>query len=252
MKKQEVSFKSDTLSLYGELYFPDKMGHSPKTLIICHGIPAVPHNPSERGYAILAEKFCDNGFATLIFNFRGAGKSQGNFDLMGWTEDLKSAIDFLYSIAELKKSRLSLLGFSGGAAVSICVAADDPRVSAVVTLACPAAFDFLQPGKAHELIAYFRKIGIIRDADFPPSREDWLERFAAVSPLNCIPRVSPRPLLLIHGDQDNTVPLDNARTLYEQAKEPKELVIIPGAGHRLRLEEKAVAIALNWLKTKNG
>ena len=248
MKKQEVSFKSDNLDLYGELYFPTTTNPSKPALIICHGIPAVPHNPAERGYAVLAEKFCANGFITFIFNFRGSGQSQGNFDLSGWTQDLKAAIDFLYSFDEVKKSKLAVIGSSGGAAVSICVAASDPRISSVVTLACPANFDFMPRDKGQELIAYFRKIGVIRDTSFPASIEDWLEGFNTVSPLRYIHHISPRPLLLIHGDQDNTVPVAHAHKLYEQAKDPRELVIIPGAGHRLRLEEKAIDTVLEWLK----
>ena len=44
-------------------------------------------------------------------------------------------------------------------------------------------------------------------------------------------RVSPRPLLLVHGGQDTVLPPDCSRLIYERALEPKELVIIPGAGH---------------------
>jgi dipeptidyl aminopeptidase/acylaminoacyl peptidase len=251
LKKQEVSFKSDNLNLYGELYFPTPITLNNPALIICHGIPAVPHNPAERGYAELAETFCTNGFITLIFNFRGSGQSQGNFDLNGWTQDLKSAIDSIYSFDDVKKSRLALMGSSGGAAVSICVAAADPRISSLVTLACPAELDFIPRDKSQELIAYFRKIGVIKDTNFPPSLENWLDGFNAVSPLRYIHHISPRPLLLIHGDQDNIVPIEHAHRLYKQAQDPKELVIIPGAGHRLRLEEKAVDTALKWLKLQS-
>ena len=249
MNKQEVSFKSDNLNLYGELYLPDTPDLAKPALIICHGIPAVPYNPSERGYALLAEKFCTSGFITFIFNFRGAGLSQGNLDLAGWIHDLRAAIDFFFTLDEVKQSRLALLGSSGGAAVSVCVAANDPRVSTLVTLACPADFDFLTRNQAEKLIAHFRSIGVIRDADFPQSAKRWQEGFATVSPIRYIHHVSPRPLLLIHGDQDTTVPVAHAHRLYQQAKEPKELVIITGAGHRLRLEARAVDTALDWLRS---
>jgi alpha-beta hydrolase superfamily lysophospholipase len=42
--------------------------------------------------------------------------------------------------------------------------------------------------------------------------------------------------------------LEHAHRLYQKAKEPKELAIIPGAKHKLRLEEKAVTAVLEWLK----
>ena len=245
-----MSFKSDNLNLYGEIYFPETVDQSRPVLCLCHGIPAVTYNPEERGYAILAEKFCTSGFVTFIFNFRGAGPSQGNLDLLGWTHDLQAAIDFIYSLGEMKKSKLAVIGSSGGAAVSVYVAAHDSRISSVVTLACPANFDFISQNQAEKLIAHFRSIGVIKDKNFPPSINSWLESFNTVSPIRYIPKISPRPLLLIHGDKDDTVPVEHAYQLYKQAKEPKELVIIPGAGHRLRLEEKAVDTALDWLKSK--
>jgi dipeptidyl aminopeptidase/acylaminoacyl peptidase len=250
MKKQQISFKSDNLNLYGEIHFPETIDKSKPVLCLCHGIPAVTYNPEEQGYAVLAEKFCSNGFITFIFNFRGAGPSQGNLDLLGWTHDLQAAIDLLYSLDEVNKSKLVLIGSSGGAAVSVFIAARDSRVSSVVTLACPANFDFLSQNQAEQLIAHFRSIGAIRDKNFPPSINRWLESFNTVSPLRDIPKISPRPLLLIHGDKDDIVPVEHAYQLYKQAKEPKELIIIPGAGHRLRLEEKAVGTVLDWLKSK--
>jgi fermentation-respiration switch protein FrsA (DUF1100 family) len=171
--------------------------------------------------------------------------------MLGWTRDLKTAIDYLSSLDEVDKSRLCLLGSSAGAAVSVYVAANDPRVSSLVTFACPAEFGFLtDKQRVKATIDHFCSIGVIRDADFPPSVDKWLDGFHTVSPLKWIDKISPRPILLIHGDKDDLVPVEQAHQLYATAAEPKELVIIPGAGHRLRLEEKAVTTALNWLKQK--
>jgi hypothetical protein len=56
-------------------------------------------------------------------------------------------------------------------------------------------------------------------------------RFAAVRPLDVVGCISPRPLLLIHGQDDRTVPAEHARQLYAAAGEPKELWIAPGTPH---------------------
>jgi fermentation-respiration switch protein FrsA (DUF1100 family) len=247
--KRNFTLKVDNLNLPGEVYFPETTSKPCPALSLCHGIPSgQPGSSDDTGYPGLAEKFCAAGFITLIFSFRGAGKAQGNLDMLGWTRDLKAAIDYLSSMDEVDKSRLCLLGSSAGAAVSVYVAANDPRVSSLVTFACPAEFSFLtDKQRAEATIDHFRSIGVIRDADFPPSLDDWLAGFGAVSPLKWINKISPRPLLLIHGDKDDLVPIEHARRLYEKAGEPKKLVIIPGAGHRLRLEHKAVNAALDWL-----
>jgi len=247
--KREITLTVDNLRLPGEVYFPEPTKGPCPALCLCHGIPSgQPSSSDDRGYPGLAERFCAAGFITLIFNFRGAGEAQGNLDMMGWTRDLKAAIDYLDSLKEVDRSHLSLLGSSGGAAVSVYVAANDPRVSSLVTLACPAEFGFLtDKQRAKATIDHFRSIGVIRDMDFPASVDQWLEGFSTISPLRWIDRVSPHPLLLIHGDKDDLVPVEHAHQLYERAGEPKELAIIPGAGHRLRHEEKAVTTALEWL-----
>jgi dipeptidyl aminopeptidase/acylaminoacyl peptidase len=250
MEAKEIRLKANGLELVGELHVPSEDRVHP-ALCICHGIPATPPDPTDRGYAQLAQRFCHAGFTTLIFNFRGTGRSEGNLDILGWSQDLGAAIDFLYNLKQIDKARFCLLGFSGGAAVSVYTAAQDSRVSAVVTCACPADFDSLsQKETPLETIQRFRQIGAIRDKDFPPSIEDWQKGFETITPINWIDKISPRPLLLVHGDADELIPLEHAHKLYNKAKEPKELKIIPGAKHRMRLEKTAMDFVLDWLKTR--
>ncbi len=250
MTSKTIYLRSDGLELAGEVYIPSESQVCP-ALCICHGIPATPYNPQDRGYAALAQRFCAAGFATMIFNFRGAGMSRGNLDLLGWSQDLEAAINFISKLKKVDKERLCLLGFSGGAAVSVYVAAHDTRISSLVACACPADFGSLT-GKetAPSTIQHFRDIGVIRDKNFPPSIEEWLRGFEVISPIHWIDKISPRSLLLVHGDADEVVPLEHAHMLYQKAREPKELAIIPGAKHKLRLEESAMATVLSWLKAR--
>jgi dipeptidyl aminopeptidase/acylaminoacyl peptidase len=244
----QIWLKSGELKLAGEVYFPPGNKLCP-ALCICHGIPNVPYNPAERGYAILAQRFCAAGFITLIFNFRGTGRSEGNFDLLGWSEDLTAALDFLHSLERADKTHLCLLGFSGGAGVCVYAAAHDARVSVLAICACPADYSFVEDRtniSGH--IERLRSIGAIRDKDFPPSIEKWRQGFETILPIRWIDKISPRPLLLVHGDADEMVPVEQAHKLYRKAKEPKDIAIIPGAQHRLRLEEAAMATVLDWLK----
>lgn len=249
--KRNVTLTVNNLRLPGEVYFPENSKEPCPALILCHGIPSGQPNPGDdTGYPGLAEQFCEAGFISLIFNFRGAHRAEGNLDMLGWTRDLTAAIDYLTDLQEVDKSRLCVLGSSAGAAVSVYVAANDSRVSSLVTFACPAEFGFLTDKKrAKATIGHFRSIGLIRDAAFPASSEEWIDGFSEIAPLKWIDKISPRPLLLIQGDKDDLVPVEHAHKLFEKAGEPKKLVIIPGAGHKLRLEEKAVNAALDWLKT---
>ena len=250
MRDASVVLSSDELMLAGEVYLPDDPCGSYPAICLCHGIPAVKYNPEEKGgYPELAARFCQAGFVAMAFNFRGAGPSQGNIDMPGWADDLSAAIDFLCMVPEVNKQKICLLGSSGGAATCVYVAAQDKRISAVATFACPAEFDFMANSDAVDaLITSFREIGIIKEPDFPRSREKWLDGFNKVKPLDYIDKISPRPLLLVHGDQDEVVPLRHAEALYNKAGDPRDLVVLPGAGHRLRQDERAVDAAMAWLK----
>ena len=250
MARKSVSFEVEGLMLRGQLYLPDGQAPYP-TVCVCHGIPSKKPDPTDRGYPLLAEKICRQGFAVLIFNFRGAGLSDGNLDIMGWTRDLNAAIDYLLTLSDVDTSRLFLLGYSGGAAVSIYVASQDSRVSGVAVCACPAEFTFLTDAdNARSVIDHFRDIGAIRDEGFPPSITEWFDGFDKVKPLDYIAGISPRPLLLVHGNRDETVDVSHAYRLYNSAGQPKQIFIVDGARHRLRQSDEAVIIVTDWLKAR--
>jgi fermentation-respiration switch protein FrsA (DUF1100 family) len=246
MLTRDFTLEVDGIDILGQLYLPAANMPYP-TVCVCHGIPAGIPDPADRGYLLLAEQICRHGFAILIFNFRGSGASGGNFDILGWSRDLKAVIDYLCALAEVDRSRLCLLGFSAGAAVSLYVAAQEGRVSSVAACACPAEFTRL--GEPQFSIDHYRSIGAIKDSDFPPSTEEWLNGFRLVKPIDYVAKIFPRPLLLVHGSKDETVPLADAHRLYDRAGEPKKLVIVDGAGHRLRQNKEAMAIVLDWLKS---
>ncbi len=253
MVRKIVALEVDGLQISGHLYLPEEGDQTPyPTVCICHGIPTESPDPGDKGYHPLAERICHQGFAVLIFNFRGTGASGGNLDIPGWTRDLKASINYLFTLPNVDKSRLSLLGFSGGAAVSIYVASPDSRVSGVVACACLAEFTFLtEVDNPQSVIDYFRNIGAIRDKDFPHSAEEWLSGFRLVSPIKYVAGIAPRPLLLVHGNRDETVAVSHAYKLYDRAREPKQIIIVDGAGHGLREDGRAMAIVIDWLKSQH-
>jgi len=220
---------------------------------MCHGIPSGIQTPGDRGYHALAEKFQQEGFAALIFNFRGAGNSEGNFDILGWTRDMEAAIDYLWKLSIIDKSCISLLGFSAGAAVSIYAAAKDNRISSITACASPAEFSFItEADDPNPTINHFRNTGIIKDNDFPHSIESWINGFREAAPIKYIASIAPKPLLLLHSRNDEIVPVSHAQRLYDSAGEPKTLVILEGAEHRLRIHDEAMNRAIEWFKSKNN
>ena len=204
MEVRPVKWTVDGIVIAGQLCLPDAAGRAP-ALCISHGIPSgKPADPGDRGYPGLAERFCRAGYATLIFSFRGTGASGGNLDMLGWTRDLRGAIDLVSASPEVDSSRVCLMGFSGGAAASAYVAAHDARVAGLVLCACPAEFHRIVARRQADFsVERFREIGLIRDEGFPSSVEEWGRGFAEVAPINWIDRIAPRPLLLVHGQEDD-------------------------------------------------
>jgi len=249
--REYVVLELDDITIIGQLFLPDTKNRYP-VVCLCHGIPSGnPPDPEDGGYPLLAEQICREGFAVFIFNFRGTGDSGGNLDILGWTRDLQAVINYLCEIDGSEKSGIALIGFSAGAAVSVYCGSRDERVARVAACACPADFSLILEGNGWQsYIDRFRKIGAIVDDDFPSSVEEWLNNFREVTPVDHIDNISPRQLLLVHGDMDETVPVSHAHRLFEKAGEPKKLVIIEGAGHRLRQDERVVGTLLDWLKSQ--
>ncbi len=250
MIKKDFSLKVEEININGRLFIPDGIAPFP-VVCVCHGIPSgKPPDLGDGGYPLLAERISEKGFAVLIFNFRGTGISGGNIDLMGWKKDLKAVIDYLFTLNEADRSHVALFCFSGGAAVSICVAAEDRRVSCVCACACPADFSMLvEIDTAESYVTHFRNIGAIRDTGFPPSPEKWMNDFRRVSAIDYIAGIAPRPLLLIHSRDDDRVPISHAHRLYEKAGEPKTLIELEKAGHRLRHDDRVLASFIDWYKS---
>lgn len=256
MVERELVLSLQGITLRGTVVLPSRGGRRPLVLL-CHGIPSGVPAPGEPGYEVLARRLAEEGSAACYFNFRGTGLSGGDFSLGGWAADLEALLDEAQAgrgACELcDPGRIALMGFSGGGAVSIACAARRSGLAAVVSLSSPADFSRLMAREdMGEFIAHARAIGIIRDPAFPPSEEAYYREMLAASPLKVVGAVSPTPLLFIHGDEDDTVPVEEARRLFEAAAEPKEIFIVKGGGHKLRLNAEAMDKAVGWTMDRLG
>lgn len=241
------SFTSAGLRLSCHLAEPARLeaGGAPG-FVLCHGFPAGPIDA--RGSAGTFPELVDRvasemGWYAMTFTFRGCGTSEGNFSLGGWVDDLRAAIDWLHTTAS--PTGIWLAGTSTGGSLAACVGADDPRVKGIALLAARSDFDDWAD-QPRRFLEHAREVGAIRDASFPRNFDAWAREFRQFRPLTTVRRFAPRPLLVMHGDDDDTVPVTEARLLAE-GHGSAELRIIAGAGHRLRHDPRAVALLLGWL-----
>lgn len=196
-------------------------------IILCHGLGTNRANVLE-----IAARLAKQGFNLFLFDFRGHGGSDGRTTSFGWQEqrDLEGALAFLGQQPDIPAKPYGIYGISLGGSVALMVAAQDERIGAVVV---DSPYDNLEDTLGHHLkllypvlprvpflwfvtVTYRLRFGV------------WPRR---VSPREAVSVLSPRPLLLIQGEQDPRMPLESAQRLFENAGEPKEMWVVPGAEH---------------------
>lgn len=246
----DQTFPSGVHQLACHIKMPGPTGASetdPPGLVLCHGFPFGPIDArrSAGTFPQLIDRIAiEVGYPAMAFTFRGCGTSTGDFSLQGWIDDLRAAIDHV--VRETGVSRVVLVGANTGGSISVCVGADDPRVVAAALLSPRADFDDWAD-HPRRFLDHAREIGAVRTPGFPPSMDDWSRAFRRFRPTAAARRFAPRPLLVMHGDDDESIPTSDARQL-AQAHGAAELSVLPGAGHRLRHDPRAVAILMGWLE----
>ncbi len=224
---EDVSFtSSDNILLKGWLVKPTHAGTQSPAIIICHGVGA---NRSD--FTQLAASFSKRGYFVLQFDFRAHGESEGSRTSLGYHEqkDIIAALLFLKNRPEIDPNRIGIYGFSMGGSAAILAASMTGAFSAVVA---DSAFTSLRAQAKGAITGFyhlpsfpFLQLAIIGYELYFQTRVD------AISPVSVIITIAPKPVLIIAGEGDTLIPADNGRRLYAVAGEPKELWIIPGAGH---------------------
>jgi uncharacterized protein len=240
------SFQSGQLKLSRYLVHPAARSEPRPGVILCHGFPTGPLDARQSAgtFPELVDRMANElSFAALTFTFRGCGTSEGDFSLQGWVDDLRAAIDHL--IVEANPSSVYLVGTSTGGSIATCIAADDPRIRGVALLSPRADFDDWA-AQRRRFLEHARDIGAIRTPGFPRSFDDWGREFRRFRPVDAARRFAPRPMLVMHGDDDESIPPADARQI-SAAHGSAELRILAGAGHRIRHDPRAIAVLLGWL-----
>lgn len=227
------------LRLHGWVQVPPKYDKATDTAVIyLHGFPS-----SCRGFSAprLARAVNKMPVLFLMFDFSHTDSSEGKFEnklMSKEVADVRSAIDFLQKNYRFK--RLILIGHSTGAIDAALYAHTDKRITkliltgAVHDLKNAVRYDFTDV----QVRDFWRKGHIIYNA---PGK--WVHRkrlkkafydeFFTLDIPKAIKKYK-RPLLLVHGEKDEAVPVAEARALYKLANKPKKLAIIRDADHSFR------------------
>jgi uncharacterized protein len=225
---------------------------SRQALVLAHGFPAGPRGAAGSGhtYPQLADRLAsESGWNVVSFNFRGTGDSEGDFSLGGWLHDLRAATDHALTLPGV--AAVWLCGFSTGGSLSLCAAGEDERVAGVASFAAPADFESWA-NNADSFLERARGLGVVRGRGFPPDLDGWARELHEIRPLALVAKIPPRPLLIVHGSEDELVPVVDGRALADAAEGGAELRVLTGAGHRLRHDPRAIAVLLGWIERQGG
>jgi pimeloyl-ACP methyl ester carboxylesterase len=211
-------------------------------VILAHGMTG---NKDRPHLFALAEGLSARGWPCLRISYTGHGRSEGRFEDACITKEIGDLQAVLDAVPDT--TRVAYIGHSMGGAVGVLTAARDLRIRALVSLA----------GMTHTAAFMQREFynvtpdeGFIwEDENFPLSRtlvddlsqiENTLSAAAAVT----------QPWLLIHGDEDDLVPVQDGLDAFEAATCEKRWVKIAGAGHSFdeMIYPQLVEVVDSWLK----
>ena len=195
-----------------------------QVVVLAHGFY---NNKDAYLFKNIARKLTEH-YDVISFDFRGHGKSSG---LFSWTSyepnDLAVVIDYA---KDQGYEQVGVMGFSLGAAVSIIEASRNKNIDSVIAVSAPTDFwqinfHFWEPEMLNDLklnLGIKGKGKFIRPGNF-------LKR--KIKPIDVVSKIAPVPIYFVHGGKDWIIKSTHSEKLFQQAQEPKKLLIIDEAGH---------------------
>jgi alpha-beta hydrolase superfamily lysophospholipase len=239
------------MDLAGVIHRPT--GIATAGVVVCHGMLS---NKDSSKHTAIAEGLAERGLCALRFDFQGRGDSPGDLMELSFTRQVDEALAALSSLrAATGLERFGLVGSSMGGAVGVLVASrSEQPLAALVTLATVGRTDRMGLRIVGEKgLAVWERKGFLRLPDEPVGwslvedgrRYDLPDRAAHV---RC-------PWLILHGERDEIVPIDDARALRAAAGDTARLKVLAGADHRFAdpsHKADAVARTLAFLQGELG
>ncbi len=202
---------------------PDPQG----ILVLLHGF-----GTAKADLLDMAEAFHRAGrYHLILIDFRAHGDSGGSVLSFGKQEvlDVKAVLSYAESEPSLKGLPVGCYGISMGGAIGILAAARYPEIRFVVS---DSAYADLGKAIARALrISYYIPRLLLGQTVIWMTQLRLGAAATTLSPARAVSKVSPRPVMVIHGTCDRTTPSEDAQEIYSAAGEPKQLWLIQDAEH---------------------
>lgn len=185
----------------------------------------------KNGYAVLRLDVSDHGDRkkdVYEFDFTGKYRYWSRNVISQTVFDLRRAVDFIETREELDPERIGYYGISLGGIIGTVFCGVEKRIKVPVIVLAGGQLDLL----------FKEKIASSEAKNF----------VSFIDPMNFVEQISPRPLLMINAKNDEVVPPEMSKLLFERAKEPKEIIWYD-AKHRDAPLDKVYGDGLQWFNT---
>ncbi len=241
---EDVSFPAtDGLSI-AAWWIPAASGaatYADRTVIVVHGLGA-----SKANQLVLAQELVPRGYNVLAIDLRAHGLSGGQLTTFGDRErrDVLGAVRWVRENKPAQSRRIFGVGASMGAAALIAAMAEPtPDARAIDAVAVYGTYANMgglidDVGKTYftpALRALVRHVAVPIASGF--SGTD----IAGFRPVDLAYRVWPRPVMVIHGESDSIIPVNQGLLLFRGATQPKRFLFLGGAGHNDIVADPATA-----------
>lgn len=242
MKEIPLDIASGGNILKGGAFVPED---AERSVVLLHGIPsAAPPDPGDSGYRGFARTFAEAGWVAGWADMRAVRESEGYFSIEGWVSDVAAIVA---AIRDVKPTRfLGLVGSSAGGAVATVAVSRGTDVDALALLAAPAAWVSFAADPVVGLTRVTQEAGMEVAPEVMEDPTEWAAEFGRVTTKDAISDVSV-PVLVVHGDADDVVPVDHAADIAGNARHA-ELHILKGGAHQLRRDPRAIQTLMQWLE----
>ena len=250
IKKNIIIRNAETRDFLADAYFKDSSKKLP-LVIFAHGYKGY---KDWGAWDLMAEKFAQEGFFFVKFNFSHNGTTLDNptvfADLEAFANnnftkemsDYDAVINHFSSFSEVDSTRIAVIGHSRGAGISVIKSFEDDRIKAVVSLAGVSHFGYRFP--SGDRLQHWQDTGVMysenaRTKQQMPHYYQFFEDYKANEQRFSVQHAAQhleKPMLIIQGTDDAAVKDKEAFLLNEWCKS-SELFIMEGANHTLGATE---------------
>ncbi|MFZ0565858.1 MAG: alpha/beta fold hydrolase [Chlamydiales bacterium] len=254
--RESITMENNGQRIFGILHRPLQETPSP-IVVFCHGFASSKHG-TQRAFVYLAEALARENIASLRFDFRGAGDSEGNLSELSFNDlvaDAVTALNYLPNLEKIDMERVGLFGSSLGGAIAVFSAANNPdRGIKALALWAPVASgelwyrDVIRQNPEFANANVSKAFSSFRGETINPH---FREQFGQMHAARMMGDLYDLPILHMHGENDTTLSLNHQSEFRKYANPKCRFISYPQTEHAFgcaQVFSEVVTECVGWFK----